>query len=312
MASLKDLITRLNRNVILKNVILAISAILVFVFVVSILLNLFTRHNRSNEVPDFSGLNMHEAEKAARHAGSLRIEVNDSLYVPAYEGGIILDQLPKPGTHVKSGRRIFVTVNSYKQKMVRIPYVTGYSLRQAKNNLEVVGLEIDKLVFKPDIANNNVLEQLYNGKVILRGSTLEAEQGSGVTLVVGLGADQPSPVVPKLVGFPLSEAKSRIWGAGLNVGNVEFDPDITLLNRNEAKVYVQAPEQGSRAAAGTAVTLKLSLDGEKVVSGSDASDKAAKRMIPLRQAEDRQREQELEAAAAAAAQEMAGEEGAEE
>lgn len=284
MASLQNILKKLNSNVILKNVILAVCAILIFVFLISILLNVFTRHNRSEEVPDFSGMTMEEALRAAKPA-SLRIEINDSLYVPAYEGGIILDQLPKPGTRVKSGRRVFVTTNSFHQKMVRIPYVTGYSLRQAKNNLEVAGLGIDKLIFKPDIANYNVLEQRYNDKIIGPGSKTEAEQGSGVTLIVGVTSDARLPAAPKAVGLTLNEARSRIWEAGLNVGKVEFEEGITLLNRNEARVFEQKPAYGTRVRPGTEITLRLTLDTDKVSEKSTSADKAARRTITVEQAQ---------------------------
>lgn len=278
MNVIRKLIEKINGNTIARNLVLAFCAIIVFVFVVSILLNLFTRHNSYKAVPDFSGMAMEEAMSAARKA-SLNIEVNDSLFVPAYDGGIILDQTPAPGAEVKSGRRIFVTVNSYTQKMVEVPYVTGFSLRQAKNNLEVAGLEIDKLIYQDDIATNYILEQRYQGKPIYPGSKLKIEAGSGLTLIVGRGADATYPTTPKLVGFPLKEAKSRLWEMGLNIGTVAYDPEVTLLNQKEARVYMQSPEQGRRVEPGSIVTLKLTLDPEKVDRGSHASDRAAKSIV---------------------------------
>lgn len=293
MASIDNILQKINSNIILRNVILAVCAIIVFLFLVSILLNAITRHNRSETVPDLSGMSMEQARKAAGK-GDLRLEINDSIYVPSIDGGIILDQLPKPNTKVKSGRRVFLTVNSYGQKMVRIPYVTGYSLRQAKNNLEVKGLEIDRIVYRPDIATNNVLEEQYNGKVITRGSTLEAEQGSGITLIVGMRSDDALPLVPKLVGFPLNEAKSRIWEAGLNIGDIKYEENVTLLDRKEAKVWSQSPEQGTRVNHGATVTIMLSLDGEKVSKGSSASDKAATNIINRQQAEEQTEQADTE------------------
>ncbi|MCC8018931.1 MAG: PASTA domain-containing protein [Rikenellaceae bacterium] len=261
---------------LVRHLILALCAVLVFVFITNILLNLFTRHNTSEAVPDFSGMQVSQAEAASKGA-RLIIDVTDSLYVPAYDGGVILDQLPKPGTRVKKGRRVLVTINSHKQRMVDVPYVTGYSLRQAKNNILVAGLEIEKLIFREDIAANNVLEERFGGTVITRNGQVQAEQGSGITLVVGTNEDSPSPVVPKLIGFPLNEAKSRLWEAGLNAGKVEYDADITLLTRSSAKVYEQGLGQGARARSGTEVSLRLTLDAQKIEQGSKSSDTAARR-----------------------------------
>ncbi|MCC8036386.1 MAG: PASTA domain-containing protein [Rikenellaceae bacterium] len=268
---------------VIRHLILVVCTFLVFIFICSVLLNLFTRHNTSEAVPDFSGMRVEEALGASRKA-KLRIEVNDSLYVPAYEGGIILDQLPKPGTRVKKGRRVIVTINSHKQRMVDIPYVTGYSLRQAKNNLEVAGLEIDKLIFRDDIAANYILEERYANQVVESGSHLRAEQGSGITLVVGSNAEAALPVVPKLIGLPLSQAKSRLWETGLNLGKVEYDPEITMLTRNQARVYVQSLGQGVRTAPGTEVSLKLTLDPDKVEDAGKSSDTAARRRASAEEA----------------------------
>ncbi len=272
---------------LLRHLVLVVCALLVFFFVCSIVLNLATRHNTSEAVPDLSGMQVEEAIAASRKA-RLVIEVNDSLYVPAYAGGVILDQLPKPGTRVKKGRRVVVTINSHKQRMVEVPYVAGYSLRQAKNNLEVAGLEIERLVFRADLAANNVLEQRFNGEVVRPDSYLRAEQGSGITLVVGNNSDAPFPVVPKVIGFPLNEAKSRLWEAGLNIGQIEYDPGITMLNRNQAKVYVQDLGQGIRAHHGSEVSLKFTLDPAKVEDAAKSSDTAARRRAATEQSASEQ------------------------
>ena len=110
-----------------------LAAIIIFS---SILMNVITRHGTHRTVPDFMGVKIAEAEQMAKKS-KLEIIINDSLFVPAYEGGIVLDQLPKGGVQVKAGRKIYVTINSFRQKMVAVPYVAGRSLRQAKNMLEV-------------------------------------------------------------------------------------------------------------------------------------------------------------------------------
>lgn len=285
MNPLRKLIERINGNVIARNVVLAVCAVVIFLFLVSVLLNLFTRHNKYKQVPDFSGMNIEEARQAGRKA-SLRIEINDSLYVPMYEGGVILDQNPAPGAEVKSGRRIFVTVNSFRQKMVRIPYVTDFSLRQAKNNLEVAGLEIDRLIYREDIATNYVLEEHYRGELITSGSDVRAEVGTGVTLVVGMSPEDSTTVIPKVVGFPLKEAKSRLWEVGLNVGRITAEEGINALNENEARVYMQEPEQSHLETLGTPVALKLTLDTKKVEQGSAASDRAAEAIVEARKEQE--------------------------
>ena len=177
-------------NYVVRNIVLAVSLLVIVLFAANLLLNLFTRHNKHVEVPDFMNMTLDEALAASR-GDKLRIEVNDSLYVPAFDPGVILEQRPAAGTEVKPGRRIYVTVNSSQQRMIDVPYVAGYSLRQAKNILETAGLEIEKLVYVDDIATNNVLEQRVGSEVVAADNRVQARVGSGVVLTVGRapGAD---------------------------------------------------------------------------------------------------------------------------
>lgn len=283
------LFEKIKNNMFLRNVILAVCVLIILVFLAQIFLNLVTRHGQVHEVPDFGGMTMEEAEQAARKA-SLDLEINDSLFLPLRAGGIVLEQNPAPGAKVKSGRRIFLTVNAFSPKIAEIPYVAGYSLRQAKNNLEVAGFEIEKLVYREDIATNNVLEQRFKGRTVLPGSKLEAPTGSGVVLVVGMKAGEASVKTPKVVGFPLQEAKSRLWEQGLNLGQVFYDKGVTEVNVTDARVYKQEPNAGGHHMLGTAINLYLSLDDKTVAAGSKAADNAA--LEAAKQAEQAVEEEE--------------------
>ena len=158
--------------------------------------------------------------------------------------------------------------------MVTIPYVTGYSLRQAKSNLEMAGLEIDKLIYQSDLATNNVLEERYNGRIIRPGNKVQAEMGSGITLVVGLGSEDAVQAVPRLAGFSAREAKSRLWEAGFNVGRIKRDAGINLLNEKEAHVCAQSPAAGTRLGLGTSVDFTLTLDEKKIEEGRKQAERA--------------------------------------
>ena len=137
---------RLRTNRLAWNLFLIAVIMLALALSAHILMQIATRHGARRTVPDFSGITLHDAERlAAKH--DLELHINDSLFVPAYEGGIILDQLPEQGVEVKPGRTVYVTINSFRQKMVPVPYVAGRSLRQAKNMLEIAGLEIKELVY---------------------------------------------------------------------------------------------------------------------------------------------------------------------
>ena len=244
-----------------------------------------TRHSARRTVPDFTGMPYELAERMAAER-SLKLHVNDSLFVPAYDGGVVLDQLPEGGTEVKPGRTVYLTINSYRQKSVEVPYVAERSLRQAKNMLEIAGLEIAELVYKPDMATNYVLEQWCNGRKMERGDRIEMEMGSGVTLCVG-AEDDVEAVVPKIVGLTLESAKSRLWETGLNVGTVNFDKGIDRLNRERAQVCAQGITPGMKRPLGTKVSIELTLDSMRVVTANKAADEALQRIIDkMKEGED--------------------------
>lgn len=277
MSFIKKTYETFRTSPVLRTLVLIVLAIVAMLVAAHYLMQLGTRHGARCAVPDFTGISIGDAEHLAKKS-DLEIIVNDSLYVPVYDGGIVLEQNPKADVAVKPGRKVYVTINSFAQKSVRIPYVTGYSLRQAKNNLEIAGLEIAELIYQSDMATNNVLEERFRDRVITRNDNIEAEAGSGITLVVGVSAESGAVSVPKVIGFPLKEAKSRLWEVGLNVGRVVYDEDIEVLDRKDARVYLQSPQQNKVLSLGQRVDLHLTLDLEKIEKQSVASDRAARRL----------------------------------
>ncbi|MBR4995655.1 MAG: PASTA domain-containing protein [Alistipes sp.] len=276
-SGLKGTIERLKQSPVAYNAVLIVIVLIAILVVSNLLMVVITRHGTHRAVPDFSGLKLAQVEAIADKQG-FEIIINDSLFVPAYEGGIVLDQLPKSGAEVKAGRKVYVTINSFRQKMVKVPYVAGRSLRQAKNMLEVAGLGIEKLVYEEDIATNYVLAQIVEGKEMTDRSDVELEMGSGVVLKVGVEEDNNSTIVPKAIGQSLQSAKSRLWEQGLNVGNIHFDEGINLLNQKDARVYRQSISHNATATLGTVVDLWLTLDDAAVDKSSAASDKQAREL----------------------------------
>ena len=268
------LLRKIRRSPLMWNAVLIVLTFFAIMVVWSVAMNIITRHGSHRTVPGYMGVKITDVQQAAKKGG-FKIVIVDSLFVPAYEGGIVLDQLPKGGVEVKAGRKVYVTINSFRQKMVKVPYVAGRSLRQAKNMLEVAGLGIEKLVYEEDIATNYVLAELVEGKELSEQSNVEIEIGEGVVLKVGVEPEKNTTIVPKAIGQGLSAAKSRLWEQGLNVGKVKFDEGVNLLNQKNARVYKQSVNHNASVELGTAVDLWLTLDEEAVKKSSTASDKRA-------------------------------------
>lgn len=274
----------LKKHTIAYNVVVIALVFLGLAIASFIAMALGTRHSARRTVPDFVGLNLNDAKFFAGRR-NLEIIVNDSLHVSSYPGGVILDQLPKGGVVVKPGRKIYVTINSMRQRMVTVPYVAGRSLRQAKNMLETAGLTIDYLEYVEDIATNYVLAEFVNGEEVLEDSELKIEKGSGVVLRVGVATGEHA-AVPQVVGRSLFEAKSRLWESGLNIGEIVFDEGMPALERNRSKVYKQSVLPGGASSYGSRISLHLTLDSKKIESAVAESERQINEALKAKMAAD--------------------------
>ncbi len=271
-----EYIKRIKKYPILCHILIIVCVIGALVGISHLAMSLGTRHNSRCTVPNFEGVLLSEARRTA-DKNDLEIVVNDSLYVASYPGGTILDQLPNGGVVVKPGRKIYVTINAYSQRMVTVPYVAGRSLRQAVNMLEAAGLGVKRIEYVEDLATNYVLEQYLNDEMITEGSELKAQYGSGIILKVGIAADAKPLAVPLLLDCSLAEAKSRLWEAGLNVGETYFDDGILAIDRDNAKVYSQSVTAGRTIPYGRRISLYLSLDEAKAATAKEEHEKAVQR-----------------------------------
>ena len=270
---------------ILWNITLIVVVLLSLLILSYVALAIGTRHGMRRTVPDFTGLALKDAKYYAEKRG-LKLIINDSLYVPAYPGGMVLEQLPKGGVDVKAGRKIYITINSFAQKKLPMPYVAGRSLRQAKNMLEGAGFGIERLEYVEDIATNYVLAQYLGGVEITAESDIKIEKGTGVVLKVGVSPDQNLTTVPRLIGRKLFDAKGKLWEQGLNVGQIVYDDGINLLNEDDARVCYQSAMQTSELKLGESVSIRLTLDKEAVDAAAAEAEKALKEMAKQRELAD--------------------------
>ena len=262
---MKKFWTWLKRYTILYHLVVIVLLFLSVAVVSFLAMAIGTRHSARRTVPDFVGLRLNDAKYYAGRR-DLEIIINDSLHVSTYPGGVVLDQLPRGGVVVKPGRKVYITINSVHQRIVDVPYVAGRSLRQAKNMLEAAGLTIDYLEYAEDMATNYVLAEFVGAEEVLQDSlVVRAEMGSGVVLRVGVAPNETT-VVPQVLGRTLYEAKSRLWESGLNIGEIDFDEGMPVLERGRAKVYQQSLLPSADADYGSRVSLHLTLDATLVDS----------------------------------------------
>jgi eukaryotic-like serine/threonine-protein kinase len=231
----------LKSKIFLRQLLLALAASVVVLWVSLKLLDTYTLHGRSITVPDLEGF--HEADvKPLLSRMNLRYVINDSIFDDSREKGTIAAQTPAPGTEVKRNRTIYLTMVAFLPEMIPMPDLNDLSLRQAVTVLETYGLHVGQLETRPDIAVNAVLQQKYNHGIIEPGTLVE--KGTAIDLVIGAGLGQSQVQVPNVVGLDRREAINRLHSASLNVGNEIFvDTDES---GSELRVYRQSPDPITR------------------------------------------------------------------
>ena len=261
-----------------QNILLILAILLVGYLIVNLSLRIVTRHNQELTVPDFYGMSLAEAAAAADDA-KLRLEVTDSVYIRGIERGAITRQNPEAGSKVKKNRRILLVINSVAPRQSVMPSLTGFSMRQARTELNANGLNIGKLIYKEDIATNNVLAQQYKGRDIAPGTLLNS--GSYIDLVVGLNPADSTTFVPNVIGYRYRMAVELLHDNSLNILGNKFDSTVSTYSDSlEAYVYGQYPPASDSVSVrrGSSVTLYLSKDVTRIPEPEDKADSSDVRL----------------------------------
>ena len=181
MTFIKFLFTK----VFLKQLSIAIIALLGLAFVILFWLKFTTNHDQKIEVPSLAKMSLDTAENKLNEI-DLRFEVIDSSnYNPNFPKYSVIEQIPKAGAFVKENRKIYLTLNRSGYVYLKIPEVVGKTRRQAEPTLISMGFEIGRITYKSYIALDEVLELSYKGKKLKSGEKIQ--KTSVIDLVLGDG-----------------------------------------------------------------------------------------------------------------------------
>ena len=169
-------------KVFVKQVLLAILAIIVLGFLILWWLRITTNHNEKIAVPDLAKLTLDKVEEKLDEM-DLRYEILDSAnYNPGFPKYSVIDQIPKPGKFVKENRKLYLTINPSGYNKVEVPNILGRTRRQAEPTLLAMGFIIGKISYRPHISDN-VLEMRFNGEKLEPGTAIQ--KTSVIDLIVG-------------------------------------------------------------------------------------------------------------------------------
>ena len=148
-------------------------------------LDQFTLHGEQIEVPQVVGCSAYDATEQLE-AASLRVEIADSMYSAKAKPGAVIEQTPRGGSQVKSGRIIYLTINMKGEPMVKFPdIVRNSSLREAEAQLKVLGFSLTppkRVEGQPRdfvVGVRQGTRELYAGQMVSRDRALTILAGAG-------------------------------------------------------------------------------------------------------------------------------------
>ena len=183
------------------------------------------------EVPNVIEMEYNKAEELLLEKG-IQMVIDAEIYDVDNEKGIILDQNPKEGMHIKSGSvRVVLSKGA---EMVFIPNLSGSTTNETRVTLEELGLKLGEV------------ERVYSdkeiGEVVNQApeSGVEVVKGTKIDILISKGKEKKYYKMPNIIGLSRSRAEADIISAGFIVGEISED-----YSQNIAIGLVS--EQGFRA-----------------------------------------------------------------
>ena len=147
-------------------------------------LDAYTHHGEGVKVPKLEGM-LYANARSLIESDGLRIMVSDSGYNKRFAANSVLAQSPSPGSFVKEGHVVYVTVNSPSSPTFAIPdVVDNSSFREAEAKLMALGFKL----LPPQYVSGEkdwVYGILCRGRRVSTGDYVSIE--SPLTLLIGSG-----------------------------------------------------------------------------------------------------------------------------
>ncbi len=257
-AFFKDLFQFIISKKFIKNLLISIVVLFGIIIFTTIFLRVFTHHGQKFSTPNFSGLTLNQSLELAEDK-NINIEIIDSVYDAPGDKGTIVDQTPPADFLIKENRTVFLTIKALTPKMVEMPDLRNISLVQAKSEVEMNGLLIGNLTYKPSTYENLVIDQFLGKDKILPGTLIEV--GTEINLTIGKAEDGENTSTPDLIGLTKNEASLMAAENSLNLGSLIYDKSVkTVQDSAKALVWKQSPPENRELPLGSEIDLWLTLD----------------------------------------------------
>ena len=260
------LIRFLKSKTLWANVLLVILVCTLLFWGLNSWLDTYTRHGENIQVPDLNRLAYEEAVEELKDLELQAVILDTSEFDPDFPRGSVINQYPEPGSLVKVGREIRLTINPMKPRKIEIPQLIEKTKRRAIYDLESKGFKVGQLSYVPYIGKDVVVDVKVDGRSVTAKERFE--KGTVVDLVLGEGLSGTRIAVPYLRYLSMKEARERLFEYSLNLGSVTFDQEV--IDTSQAKVYRQYPEPTlePRISIGSEVDIWLTTDYTKIPNDS--------------------------------------------
>ena len=186
-----NLIQFVTSKTFLKQLIIAVAVLVLFVFVIMKWLNITTNHNQKIEVPNLEKMSLLEVEKTLKELDLNLFVIDSASYNPNYPKKAVIEQDPEPGDFVKEGRKIYLTLNPSGYAKVEIPDLFGKTKRQVNSQLMAIGFRISpEPIYVSDIAKDVVRGLKFKGKDLKAGAKIPKNSLIILKLGDGKGSGQ--------------------------------------------------------------------------------------------------------------------------
>jgi serine/threonine-protein kinase len=242
--------------------------ILIAVLVVAaIAAGAFMWMNRKSAVPDVVKMPQSEAQAAIIAAGFKVGRVETTQTAEASEVGTVVEESPAPGTQVKVGSPINITVSGG-QALITVPNVVGMTQAAAESALSQA-----RLTASAQPGNSTTVA---NGQVMAQAPAAAQRVPAGTSVGITISQGAANAAVPGVIGQTQADATAALEAAGLGV-KVVSNYDVAA---SKGDVYSQTPAQGVLVAPGTVVSIHVSKGAPPTPTTVDVPD-----VIGLKQAD---------------------------
>ena len=226
----------------------------------------YTRHRVAVRMPDVEDRSFENARRIVRDQG-LTVKRQVGRYNHSVARNMVMDQNPPPNADVKPGRRVYLKVNAGEVPMVDVPDFNGISVREAKNQVSSLGLDVGTV--RPD-----PVPSPYPNTITRQdpepGDSLKKREAVDLWYSTGIGEETVQ--VPSIVGQTVGKAQRLLLRQNLRAIVVDSrtassaQEDAQSADTSATTLFVrrQGRGPGTKVRAGTEIRLFTTDDSTQV------------------------------------------------